>query len=127
MLRLLVVVLAGSVLSSTAFAQERHVVDPAAIASTVAQRVLEQDADRAAVREALGRPEVRDVAARAGVSLDRLAAAVETIDGSALERAGEAARDVNRSLVGGQSRLVISTTTIIIILLLVILIVVAVD
>jgi hypothetical protein len=102
-------------------------VDPAAISSAVAQHVIDQDADRAAVHEALGRPEVRDVAARTGVSLDTLTAAVDTMAGSDLQRAAEAAREVNQSLVGGQSRLVISTTTIIIILLLVILIVVAVD
>ena len=57
----------------------------------------------------------------------RVAAAAETLSGADLERAAEAARQVNDSIVGGASNVVISTTTIIIALLVVILIIVAVD
>lgn len=102
-------------------------MDPAAIASEVGRHVAKQDADRAAVREALSRPKVREVAAKTGIDLNRLTAAVDTMNGSALERAADAARHVNQSLVGGQSRVTISTTTIIIGLLVLILIIVAVD
>jgi hypothetical protein len=92
----------------------------------VADRVAAQDADRAAVRDALARPEVRNVAATMGVDLARLTDAVGTMSGADLERAASTARQVNQQLVGGASTVVISTTTIIIALLVVILIVIAV-
>src|SRR3989442_5988783 len=41
-----------------------HAVAPGAIAATVDQHVVKQDADRAAIRQALGRPEVQSVAKR---------------------------------------------------------------
>lgn len=116
-----------TVFSSTAFAQDRHAVDRSALADAVAGHVAQQDEDRAAIREALARPEVREVAAKSGVDLDRVAAAVDTLEGNALAQAADSARQVNQALVGGQSTIVISTTTIIIILLIVILIVIAAD
>jgi hypothetical protein len=112
--------------SSPAFAQERHVVDPAALAGAVVQHVSEQDADRAAIREALARPEVRDTASKVGLDLSLTAASLDTLSGSELQRAADAARNVNQSLIGGASNVTISTTTLIIVLLVVILIVVAV-
>ena len=114
-------------LPSMASAQERHLVDPAAITAAVSDHVAKQDADRATVREALNRPEVRAVAEKTGVDLNRLATAVETLSGDDLSRAADAAQQVNETLVGGASTVVISTTTIIIALLIVILIVLAVD
>jgi hypothetical protein len=120
-------------LSSTALAAQsstRHVLDRPALASAVAERVAAGDAQRAAVQEALARPEVRSVAAKAGVNVDRLAAQVATLDDTDLAQVADAAQQVNQSsqpLVGGASTVVISTTTIIIVLLLIILIVVAVD
>lgn len=114
-------------LAPTAVAQERHVVDPAAMATALTQHVAKHDADRAIVREALARPEVRDVAAKTGIDLNPLTAAVDTLSGDELQRAADAARQVNERLVGGQRGFYISTTTIIIVLLLVILIIVAVN
>ena len=112
---------------SLAAAGQQHAVAPAALAAAVANHTAKQDADRESVRQALTRPEVRDVAARTGIDMARVAATAETLSGPDLERAAAAARQVNESLVGGASNVVISTTTIIIALLVVILIVVAVD
>ena len=128
-------VIAGLLMFTTALvspavaaqAAQRHVLDSSALASAVAERAAEGDAQRAAVQEALARPEVRGVAARAGVNLDRLAAHVATLDGVELAQVADAAQQVNHSLAGGASTVVISTTTIIIVLLVIILIVVAVD
>jgi hypothetical protein len=75
----------------------------------------------------LSRPEVRDVAAAPGHDNGQLTSAVATLNGPDLDRAADAAQQVNDTLVGGASNVVISTTTIIIILLIIILIVVAVD
>jgi hypothetical protein len=112
---------------SLAAAGQKHAVAPAALAAAVANHTAKQDADRESIRQALKRPEVREIAAKTGIDMARVAATAETLSGADLERAAEAARQVNDSLVGGASTVVISTTTIIIALLVVILIIVAVD
>ena len=113
-------------LSPSAYAQNRHVVHPADIAAAVDAHVSSQNADRAAIREALERTEVRDTATRIGIDLDHVTASIGTLSGSDLEAAASAARQVNESLVGGASSVTISTTMIIIILLALILIIVVV-
>jgi hypothetical protein len=112
---------------SSTFAQQRHVIDPATVAASVAQHAAEQDANRAAVREALTQPQVREMAGRMGLDVDRAAAAIDTLNASDLERAATAARQVNQQLVGGATTIVITTTTIIIALLIILIIVLAVD
>ena len=112
----------------SAFAgQQRHIVTPNQIAATVAGRAAAQDADRATVREALARPEVRRIAESMGVDMNRLDGAVATLSDVELAQASSAARQVNDRLVGGASTVTISTTTIIIALLVVILIVLIAD
>jgi predicted outer membrane protein len=111
-------------LPTAAVAQDRHAVPAAALAQTVTAGVAAQDADRAAIREAIARPEVRQLAATVGVDLEGVAASIDSLSPESLARASAAAKDVNDTLVGGASTIVISTTTIIIVLLLVILIVV---
>ena len=110
--------------SRHSFADPQHVVDRSQLAASVAQHVATQDADRAAIRDALARPEVREVATAMGVDMTRVTTAVDTLKGADLERAAATARQVNDQLVGGASNVTISTTTIIIILLLVILLVI---
>ena len=123
--------LAGSLIVVMAFPArsiaQQHAIDPAEIAKAVAQHALTEQADRAAIREALGRPEVRSIAAKAGVDLASLTSGLDTLSAADLARAGTAARDVNASLVGGASTIVLSSTTIIIGLLLLLLIVIAID
>lgn len=107
---------------SSALAEGQHVVDPATIAAAVAEHVDQQDADRAAIREALARPEVREMAGRMGLDVDRATAVVDTLPSPDLARAASAARQVNEALVGGATTVVITTTTIIIALLILIII-----
>lgn len=108
-------------------AAQQHIVGPDTLAAATAQRAAAQDADRAAIRAALARPEVQSTAARLGVDIHRLDGAVATMKGADLERAASTARQVNDQLVGGASTVTISTTTIIIALLVIILIIVAVN
>lgn len=112
-------------LSSSAFARERHAVEPAQLAQAVADRGAQQDVQRAAVRQALARPEVARAAAGVGIDLAQVAASVDTMNPDALARAADAAAKVNQSLVGGASTITISTTTVIIGLLVLIIILVA--
>ena len=111
---------------SSALAQERHVLERSALAQAVAGQVAQEDAERAAIHRALDRPEVRSVAAKAGIDLDRANAVVDTLTGTTLSQAATAAQEVNEALVGGAT-VTITTTTIIIALLVIILIIVAVD
>ena len=86
-------------LSTSAFADQQHAIDPSALASAVSQHVAKQDSDRAALREALARPEVRAVAGKLGVDLDRAAAAVDTMSGlrsGARGRPGPAGESIAR-------------------------------
>ena len=112
-------------LSSSVHAQNRHVVRPADIAAAVDAHVARQNADRAAIREALERPEVRDMAMRIGIDLDHVTASIGTLSGPDLVEVAGTARQVNDTLAGGSS-VTLSTTTIIIVLLALILIIVAV-
>ena len=115
-----------TIAASPAFASEQqHLVAPAQLAATVTDRVAQQDASRAAIREALARPEVRDLASSMHIDLARATAAVETMAGVDLEQTANAAKTVNQQLVGGASTVVISTTTIIIALLVLIILIVA--
>ena len=119
----LVIVLVA--IPSLAPAQDHHVISPSALADAVAGRVAQEQADHAAIREALGQPEVQAFAARAGVDPVRLEALAETLSGSDLEAAASKARAVNESLAGGASTITLSTTVIIIGLLILILLIVA--
>ena len=122
-LALLLTLLVG--LSSPAFAQQQHVVDPGTLAAAVAQHAAAEASDRAAVRSALTRTDVRQTAASMGLDLGRMTTVVDTMSGADLDHAASLARQIDQPLVGGATTVVISTTTIIIVLLIVILIVVA--
>ena len=122
---LIIALMLGLACSAPLRAQGRHAVDPSVLARTIDQHLAQQDADRSAIREALGRPEVQQAAQQFGVDLGRINASVATLAGNDLEQAATAARQVNAALAGGASTVVISTTTLIIALLVVILLIVA--
>ena len=63
-----------------------HVIDKSALDKAVQQRVSQEQADRDAIVSLLHRSEVRDIAARAGISLDTAEAAVSTLKGNDLRR-----------------------------------------
>jgi hypothetical protein len=119
---LLAVSLAVVFMAPMASAQD-HVIGQATLDKAVQERVSREQADRDAILSVLQRAEVREVAAKAGLSLDKAQTAVATLQGADLQQAASQARQVQNDLAGG-STVVISTTTIIIVLLLVILIVV---
>jgi hypothetical protein len=106
---------------------QTHVISKADLAKAVAERVRQDQADRAAIVSLLQRVEVRTIAARAGLSVDKATAAVSVLQGDDLRELASQARQVNNDLAGGASTIVISTTTIIIVLLIIILIVLIAD
>lgn len=105
-------------------AQEATAAPSDDVEAAVQQKVASAESDREAIRSVLDRPQVRDVASRHGVDLDRAAAAVETLEGSELSAAAEQARDLDAALTN-DTTIVISTTAIIIGLLILILIMVS--
>jgi hypothetical protein len=124
--RFLAVCLALLIMAPAVGAQD-HVIGRAALDQAVQQRVTQDQADREAIQSLLQRQDVRDIAAKAGLSIDKAQTAVTMLHGKDLQDAAQQARQVQDTLAGGASTIVISTTTIIIILLLVILIVVVAD
>jgi len=123
---LVVLALVLLTVAASAQAAQQHVVNPDQLTAAMTQKTAAEAADRASVHEALGRTEVRNVAAMMGVDLDRVNAAVDTMQGADLDQAASAARRVNQEIVGGESSVTLTTTTIIIILLAIILLVVIV-
>jgi hypothetical protein len=121
----LAVCLAVVLMAPMASAQD-HVIGKSTLDKAVQQRVTREQTDRDAILSLLQRAEVREVAAKAGLSLDKARTAVSTLQGADLQQAASQARQVQNDLAGGASTIVISTTTIIIILLLVIILIILV-
>jgi hypothetical protein len=120
-------VLLAVLLVAPAAQAQTHVIGKSALAEAVQQRVSQEQADREAIVTLLQRPEVKQIAAQAGLSLQKAEAAVSTLNGQDLSELAAQARQVQNDLAGGASTVVISTTTIIIVLLIVILIVLIAD
>lgn len=124
--RSLALLLAVLLMAPMAQAQS-HVIGKAALDKAVQERVAHDQADRDAIRSLLQRDEVRDLAGKAGLSLEKAAAGVSMLQGDDLRDIAAQARQVQNDLAGGASTVVISTTTIIIVLLIVLLIVAVAD
>ena len=120
--RILCTTLAAMLCAPAAWAQQTHVVNQAVLDQAVQQRVSQDQADRDAIRSFLQNPQVKSVAAKAGLSVAKAEAAVSTLQGDELRQAAGQARAVNKDLAGGAT-VVITTTTIILILLVVIIII----
>ena len=124
--RFLAVCLALLIMAPTASAQD-HVISRAALDRVLQQRVSQEQADREVIVSLLQRQDVREIAAKAGLSIEKAQTAVTMLHGKDLQQAAQQARQVQDNLAGGASTIVISTTTIIIVLLIIILIVVIAD
>jgi L-rhamnose isomerase len=120
-------VLLAALLMAPAAQAQTHVIDRSALAQAVQERVSQDQADREAILSLLHRQEVKQIAAQAGLSLQKAEAAVSTLNGSDLRELASQSRQVQNDLAGGASTVTISTTTIIIVLLVIILIVLIAD
>ncbi len=120
--RILCTTLTVMLCAPAAWAQQTHVINQSALDQAVQQRVNQDQADRAALRSFLQNPQVKGIAATAGLSTDKAEAALSTLQGDELRTAAGQARQVNKELAGGAT-VVITATTIILVLLIIILIV----
>lgn len=105
---------------------QTHVISKSALEDAVKARVAQDQADRDAIRSLLRRAEVREIAKKAGLSVEKAEAAVSTLEGNDLQQLASQARQAQNDLAGGAT-VVITTTTIIVILLIIILIVLIAD
>jgi hypothetical protein len=124
---LLVLLLSTLIVVPGAQAQTSHAATQSAMDAAVQQHVASTASDREDVLRVLNLPQVKAVAGQAGLDLRKATTAVATLDGEDLKAASAQARQVERALAGGQSRIVLSTTVIIIALLVLILLIVAID
>ncbi|HKE83446.1 MAG TPA: hypothetical protein VKB50_06825 [Vicinamibacterales bacterium] len=108
-------------------AQTPHAATQSAMDAAVQQHVATIASDRDDVLRVLNLPQVKAVAGQAGLDLRKATRVAASLEGQDLSTVAAQARQVERSLAGGQSKVVISTTMIIIGLLVLILIIVAVD
>lgn len=106
---------------------QQSVVSKSALEQAVQERVQQEQADRDAIASLLRRAEVRQIAASAGLSIEKAEAAVSTLDGEDLKELAKQARQAENELAGGATTIVITTTTIIVILLIIIIIVLIAD
>jgi hypothetical protein len=104
---------------------QTHTASQAALDAALQQHTSTSTVDRELVLRLLERDDVKKVAGEAGLDLRRAASVVATLEGQDLATVAAQARQVERSLAGGQSTITISTTVIIIALLIIILVVVA--
>jgi Family of unknown function (DUF6627) len=125
--RSLALALAVLMMAPAAAQAQNHVISRTALDQALREQVSQDRADRDAIVSLLHRSEVKEVAARAGLSLAKAESAVATLQGDELHQLASQARQAENNLAGGASTIVISTTTIIIVLLVVILIVVIAD
>jgi hypothetical protein len=120
--RFLAMCLAILIMAPAAGAQE-HVIGNSALDQAVQRRVSQERTDREVILSLLQRQDVRDIAGKAGLSIDTAQTAVSILQGKDLEQIAQQARAAQDNLAGG-GNVTVSTTTIIIVLLLIILIVV---
>lgn len=104
-------------------AQERHITDAAAMQKAIAQKQAIDDSNRDAVMTVLRRPEVKVLAERMGLSLQRAETALASLPSDTLAELAQPARAVPADLAGGANTIVISTTTLLLLLILLVLLV----
>jgi hypothetical protein len=113
----------GAMAAAPVLAVAETVVTGPELDAAMAARTDQDAASREAILNLLGREETRDAAAKVGVDLDRLKASVSVLSGEELEDVAAQARLADRSLSGGDEKIVIGSTALIIILLVVIILV----
>lgn len=113
--------LSSVLLSSPAFAQQRHVVSPAQMRQALTQQAQAQQQTRDSLRAVLKNSQVREVANRLGLDVVRAESAVATMTTAELEQLSGPVRDLTADLAGGANTVIISTTTILLIIIIIIL------
>jgi hypothetical protein len=113
----------GSFAEAATPTSDKSVVTSAELYNTMSARVSQDDDARKSVQKILDRSEVRLVAARTGLDLQRAQAAVSVLSGEELQAVTHQAQRVDEALSGGSSVVVTSTMVIIGLLVLIVILV----
>ena len=89
------------------------------IQTQIDRRIDNESSDRQAIQDLLRRPEVRQIAGKAGLDMGRASAAAGLLSGQELRDLAARAHEINAG-VGGRGTVTIAVTTLIIIALLII-------
>jgi hypothetical protein len=116
------VVVSSLVWTSSASAQERHVVDPTAMRQAIADQAATDQQNRDAVLGVLQSSQAHELADRLGLNLTRAESAVSTLDSAELARLAGPAGLADVQLAGGSTVVVISLTTLLLIIIIVLLV-----
>jgi hypothetical protein len=108
-------------LSSSAIAQQRHIVDAVAMSRAVAVQTATDQQNRDAVIGVLHQPQVQALASTLGLSVSKAESAIATLSGAELQSLATQARATRAPLAGGDT-VIISVTTLLLILIIVILV-----
>ena len=114
-------VLSSLILSSSAIAEQRHIVDTVSMNRAVATQTATDQQNREAVISVLHQPQVQALAGKLGLNITKAEAAIATISGTELQTLATQARATNTPLAGGDT-IVISVTTLLLILIIVLLV-----
>lgn len=109
------------VLSTTAMAQQRHILEAVQLTQAVSAQTATDRQNRELLLGALRLPDVQSAAKSLGLNVTRAESAVATLSGAELTRYADQARNAGAPLAGGSSTVIISTTTLLLILIIVIL------
>jgi cell division protein FtsL len=110
--------------TSVAGEPRRHVVEDVEIQARIDSQASQEDADRQAIDHLLQRSQVREIAASAGLDIQRASAAAAVLSGEQLKDVAARARAADAQF-GGSERVTLTYTAIIIILLVIIILIVA--
>lgn len=108
--------------SSSAIAQQRHIVDSVTMNRAVAAEQATDQQNRDVVLSVLHQPQTREIANRLGLDVTKADAAIATLSGPELARMATQARSAKADLAGGSTVVIVSTTTLLLIIIIVILI-----
>ncbi len=117
------VAISSLLLSSSAIAQQRHIVETAEINRALASHAATDQQNREIIANTLHQPQVAQLAERLGLDVARAENAVATLSGPELARLADHARASNTERAGGTQVVVISTTAILLIIIIIILLV----
>lgn len=98
-----------------------HVVGADVLQARLDRATQGQEANRQSIRLLLQRADIRAIADRAGLDVQRASAAVAVLSDAQLEALGARAAEINAG-IGGSGNIVISATALIIILLIIIIV-----
>jgi hypothetical protein len=114
-------VLSSLLVSSSAIAQQRHIVDAVAMNRAVAIQTATDQQNRDAVISVLHQPQVQALASKMGLNVTKAEAAIATLSGSELQTLATQANATKAPLAGGDT-VIISVTTLLLILIIVLLV-----